>query len=1323
MKSKRRKRVIASVLCMVLMLSTGMSTLAEADAGTVPAVEETTAAQTTAQETKSTSTDAQTAETETQTQTETETPTETKQTEEAAQTKQEETTAAQPTEEASGGETTQTETDQTAQNTQDQTTSAETSGTETQNETVVETQPEETETTTQTEETQETKEEAKVSPAFSETYENSEVTVKVTAEEGIVPEGAELSVTPIVKKEITDQMSEEEKAEVKKINDQYDLTEKKLSEDSEDDKNTMEGFLAYDISFLVDGQEVEPNGDVNVVMNFKEATAPEGVSENAEVSVKHLKEDTNAEDGVAVEDMGDKADIQTTEKVEVEKVEFTAESFSVFTIGWTYSSGENIQKDWKFDVNAIDTSGESLPSQYKPDGQYYPGSSANVEDLARFLIGKEGIQAYKLEYVAIDNWEKEPNPSITKMGLSDGETYYQYVDGERKNIGNDEVYFVFSKRPELKQVNTEDTISKGIRIDVFDYQVGENGEEDTTQSGMKESGINQNHTLKFISDRIEGDRYNSSGLRTGEDSIVRNTLVDEGGNKSESGYPKLNNTSVESLQYLFDDKNIANAKQAYCNVNNLFQKNEDGYYVFDSAQNYAYLNEDSGKFEVYNQPGSGFFPFTTKENMFEPKTVQESAEIGGEGMNHYLGMTVTSDFLQPENGQIQGSDGKLQNMRFDFTGDDDVWVYIDGVLVMDLGGIHAPERGWIDFSTGEVSAGGTTTSIHDRFTDALGADAADLFEQIPDSNNYRFKDFSYHTIKFFYLERGNDQSNCSITFNLQTVPEGSVLVTKEVKARDNTGINEDYLNSLDFQFQIEKMNESGQNEGELPKGVLKGQSYTILQDGMEVERGTTDSQTGIFTLKAGQTALFEGFLKTDQYQVRELGAYLDGYQVDIETPGIELENPDGGESQNPTESWSTATLVVNEVPSVIFTNTANKTANLKITKQMDEFITDDQTPFKIEVKIQGKVYKGEYTIVGEKGSKSASQGYIELRAGQTAIIKGLPYGVSYEVKELTSENDFYIPIQYQIGEGTLPSGTEKATGSIESDETNVTVINGLNPDYKTSLTVRKEWVGDPPEDMTVTVQLYKNGVESGAPIVLSESENEWRHTFADLDYYTQNGGELKVNQYTVKETRIGNQPVDENGMANGYISNIGEIENNVITITNTPYTPWQIVKVSSSDPSNSTKLGGAIFILTKEGENRPSYYGKSKSEENEKGVIQWYSGKECATPADLLEVNGKYELEELISPDGYAKSNEKWILDFENGSLKNITATINGESTTLAGEMVNKVNTYYFKNDALFSLPSAGGPGIFWYTISGALLLMAGTLILYKLKKGEVLKK
>ena len=394
--------------------------------------------------------------------------------------------------------------------------------------------------------------------------------------------------------------------------------------------------------------------------------------------------------------------------------------------------------------------------------------------------------------------------------------------------------------------------------------------------------------------------------------------------------------------------------------------------------------------------------------MFEPKTVQENAKIGGEGMNHYLGMTVTSDFLQPENGQIQGSDGTLQNMRFDFTGDDDVWVYIDGVLVMDLGGIHSPQSGWIDFATGEVSAGGNATSIYERFINALGRDAADLFEQIPDTDNYRFKDFSYHTIKFFYLERGNDQSNCKITFNLQTVPEGSVLVTKEVKAEDNTGINEDYLNSLDFQFQIEKMNKSGNNEGELSSGILKGQDYTVFQDGKEVGSGTTDQETGLFTLKAGQTALFKGFLKTDQYQVKELGAYLEGYQVDIEIPGVEIGDPEGGESQEPAEGWNTGIVTVSEAPSVIFTNTASAVSTFEITKKLGGSTTDNQTVFKIEVKIQGEVYKGEYTIEGKEGKQSASEGYIQLKAGETAQITGLPYGTSFEVLE-ELEDDSYFP--------------------------------------------------------------------------------------------------------------------------------------------------------------------------------------------------------------------------------------------------------------------------------------------------------------------------
>lgn len=432
MKSKRRKRVIASVLCMVLMLSTGISTLAESDAGAVPAVEEKAAVQTTTQETESTSTETKTVETETQAQAETETQTETKQTEEAAQTEQEEAIAAQPTEEASSGETTQTE--QTEQNTQNQTTSAETSGTETQNETV-ETQTEETETTTQTEETQETKEEASVSPAFNETYENSEVTVKVTADVGIVPEGAELSVTPIVKKEITDQMSEEEKAEAKKINDQYDLTEKKLSEDSDKNKEIMEGFLAYDISFLIDGKEVEPSGDVKVVIDFKKAAVPEGVSEDAAVAVKHLKEDPTADDGVVVENMDEKATVKTTEKAEAKKVELVSNSFSTFTITWQAAAYV------KFNITAhyvyIDEKGGI---QEIPESVHKPNNSAGIKldddreyDLKDYA---DQIDGYTYREARVDS---QNGDVITRIKTSSesgqgflGQTYY-YIKYLKEN--------------------------------------------------------------------------------------------------------------------------------------------------------------------------------------------------------------------------------------------------------------------------------------------------------------------------------------------------------------------------------------------------------------------------------------------------------------------------------------------------------------------------------------------------------------------------------------------------------------------------------------------------------------------------------------------------------------------------------------------------------------------------------------------------------------------------------------------------------------------------------------------------------------------------
>ncbi len=194
------------------------------------------------------------------------------------------------------------------------------------------------------------------SPAFDSEYEGGGVIIHVKADEGVVPEGAELSVMRIEKKKITSGMSAEEKEEAEKVNAQYDMTREKLNEESEKKEQEMQGFLAYDISFMLDGKEIEPSGKVKVTMDFKEAVAPEGISENAEVAVNHLKENGNG--GVKVENLTEASTTNITtaeEAAAVEKVELVANEFSIFTISWGIN-GFGI----RLDVEHVDESGNKL---------------------------------------------------------------------------------------------------------------------------------------------------------------------------------------------------------------------------------------------------------------------------------------------------------------------------------------------------------------------------------------------------------------------------------------------------------------------------------------------------------------------------------------------------------------------------------------------------------------------------------------------------------------------------------------------------------------------------------------------------------------------------------------------------------------------------------------------------------------------------------------------------------------------------------------------------------------------------------------------------
>ena len=342
-------------------------------------------------------------------------------------------------------------------------------------------------------------------------------------------------------------------------------------------------------------------------------------------------------------------------------------------------------------------------------------------------------------------------------------------------------------------IHTDTVDPDGVTINLFDYWVTAPDEDgQNINRDNAEGGINRGF-LRF------GGKGDSTGINGWNGGPIQQGIVNP--LLGEDGYPVLAEGSGESLAYLFnpDDVTYGEYKRQYKNVTGLFRVNtETGNYYYDSRKNYAAFNEDKNAFEVYPDWGMKhseenadrmdgyFFPFDGADKVFtettDGKLEQTDLNCNNPRVNHFFGMTMTAEFIQPAQGLVtvpgEGTEGKP--MVFSFSGDDDIWVFIDGVLVMDLGGIHNSAGGSIDFSTGKVTLenpnanpdGSTATSettIKERYEAALGTG----FNGDGFSRN-TFADNSYHTLQVFYLERGAGASNLKIDFNIKSRPENSV---------------------------------------------------------------------------------------------------------------------------------------------------------------------------------------------------------------------------------------------------------------------------------------------------------------------------------------------------------------------------------------------------------------------------------------------------------------------------------------------------------------------------------------------------------------------
>lgn len=764
--------------------------------------------------------------------------------------------------------------------------------------------------------------------------------VTVYAPEGVIPADATLHATLLP----TD--SEEYKQAGEQLAEQTDLLPADgvatLSQDSETADGTEQdaapsvGYAALDIHFEdADGNEIEPNGEVFVTIDAA-GLIPEDADPDS-VTVQHHAE-------TSAEAEANDAEPQETPEIKVETVADTA------------PAEEGVEG-----AVAVTTPDAATEAATEEATVTAPEGKPETEVQVAFAV--DGFSMFTITWSGRDgNHPVTVNPVATVDSTDEGVHMYMFnYDGsQRQFTGGD--YRESSRTGDVKE-------------------------------GMLQRTTDANNWPCFVTST---DTYT---FRSTSNEIMNG----------------------ESLAWLFgNSKNAYEVSKSY-EVNRLFLKDRymiDGTFYYSAFENFATLADDGDSghrnFTVYNALGSpsnetayyfqrgNFMPYNTLDtNKIVNRNLysSEGEKLGEKdpgfndpiyGLNQapdfHFGMYIWADFYQPQGGQVESNDGKdSKQMIFEFTGDDDMWVYIDGVLVLDLGGIHDAQSGTINFATGEVRYTDTTSgSKPDWYNTTIKRQyEAARQENSVDWNGNTFADGSNHRIQIFYMERGEGASNLKISFNLKTIPDGQLAVHKEVE-----NYYAPQLEDVTYTMKVE-VNDK----------VYANKPYTIQGTSTT---GKTD-ENGCLTLTNDQTAVFPKLTVNDKVTVQEVGTSDTGQGAEIsdkykmsctvtDSAGVQIPGSSAEDGVASATMPGYGSIVVN------VTNTATFTRPLKLVKNF-EGTAGNAAP---------NNFQATYTLyeVDEDGTetKIGSVKYSDLDDTGSYIF-WLETGKTYTIKESFGEGD------------------------------------------------------------------------------------------------------------------------------------------------------------------------------------------------------------------------------------------------------------------------------------------------------------------------------